>query len=186
MNFGERLKRHIEEYCGTSPSKVIFEETLGVRVFSFVDTPTSGLDTSVTIGLSGHLLDQGGGGSIRQELVSSVDQKYNELPWHQVLLSAGKILLSQHTAFLLGQVLGPAGPIFPEAPWCKATALLCSPPAFFDSDFDEFEFDGIATVFVELTPITTAEAEWIKRHGWSKFFERVNNGEIDILDLSRN
>jgi hypothetical protein len=123
MDFGQRLKRKVETQLGTAPSRIFLEETSRVFVATFVDTPASGLDTSITVGLSAHVLDQEASGRpIRQELMSSVDRKYGELPWHEVLPSAGKIVLGRHTAFKL--VLGPAGPLFSEAPWCKATALL--------------------------------------------------------------
>lgn len=87
---------------------------------------------------------------------------------------------------MLGEVLGPSGPLFPEAEWCKVTALLCAPPAYFDADFAEVEFeDHTAMVFVELIPITTLEASWVSRSGWSRFFDGVNSGEIDIQNLAR-
>jgi hypothetical protein len=185
IDVSEQLRRHIDEYCGSSPSALLVEEGLGIRVATFEDTPTPGLVTSITIGLSGHVFDQRSGKKLRQELMTCVDRRYQDLPWGEVLLSAGKIALSRHTAFMLGEVIGPAGPLFPEAPWCKATALLCSLPAFFDPEFAEIDLGDSPMVFVELIPITSAEAEWVQHHGWSAFFDRVNRGEIDILNLSR-
>jgi hypothetical protein len=184
---GDRLRHHIDMHLGATPSSVAIEETLDVQAARFDNVPSTELVTSITIGVSGHVLRQAmTKTTIRQELMTCVDQRYADLPWHEVLFSAAKIVLARHTAFLLGEVVGPAGPLFPEAPWCTATALLCAPPAFFDSVFSEIELDnGTPMVFVELIPITTAEAKWVKDHGWSMFFEKVNGGEVDIMDLTR-
>lgn len=187
MTLGDQMKAHVEAYLGATPSRFTIEDSLGVRVATFEDVPSSGLTTSITIGVSGHRLQQPlSKRAIRQELMTCVENRYSPLPWHEILLSTGKILLNRHAALMLGEVIGPAGPLFPEATWCRATALICALPAFFTSDFAELEsHDGITMVFVELIPITTAEARWVDQYGWSAFFDRVNGGEIDILDLSR-
>lgn len=186
ITFAEMLKKHVDSFCGPAPSALFVEENLGVRVATFADTPEPGLVTSLTLGISGHVLTQPlSGTKIRQELLTCVDAKYRELPWHEVLLATAKVLLERHTAIRLGEVLGPAGALFPEVRWCNATALLCAPPAFFDADFSEPTFDEISMIFAELIPITTSEAEWVQRFGWSAFFDRVNAGEIDILNLRR-
>ena len=185
-DFGNLVREHVDRYLGPEPSRVFVDETLGIHVAFFVDKPDTGLLTSITIGLSGHALEQPASGrKIRQELMVCVDRRYRELAWREILLSAAKQILDRHTAVMLGEVMGPAGRLFPEAPWCNATALLVSLPTFFDADFAEVEFDEIPMVFAELIPITTSEAEWIHQFGWSAFFDRINSGEVNILDLDR-
>lgn len=187
MNIGEKLRAHIDGHLGTTPSGLVIEERLGIRVATFDDMPSPGLVTSVTIGVSGHELKQVvSQRTLRQELMTCVDRKYGDLPWHEVLLSVAKDVVTHHAALMLGEVLGPGGLLFPETQKCTATALLCAPPAFFDDDFSEIELDDrTSMVIVELMPITSEEASWVKRHGWSAFFDRVNSGKIDIMNLSR-
>jgi hypothetical protein len=187
MTIGKQLEAHIDVHLGTTPTSVVAEDSLGIHVATFNNVPTRGIITSVTVGLSAHLFEQEDAPPIRQELLMSIHENYRQLPWEEVLLSAGKVLMDRHRAFEMGEVLGPAGPLFPEAPWCHATALLCSLPVFFDAEFPELEFDDATQmVFVELIPITTAEARWIREHSWEEFFERINANDVDIVDLGRS
>jgi hypothetical protein len=194
---GYILKKHIDYYCGTEPEKFYKEDTTEIGVAKFIDIPDKGLVTYLTIGLSAHILNQKKSQTkIRQELLVCIDKNYDYLPWETILFSGAKIILDSetamklgndsHTAFQLGQVIGPGGPLFPEFPGLRSTALLCSYPAFFDEEF--FEIDGMDTplVLVELIPITSNESSYIHRKGWSTFFDKVNSGEINILDLKRS
>lgn len=186
MKLGACLKKHVDRFCGKKPSDVRVEASLGVTVAKFSDVPRKGLVTELTIGLSGRRLEQPRGGRpLRHELLTCVDRAYAGLPWVEVLLAVAKGAIEDSKAFERGQVLGPAGALFPEEPAVSATALLCSSPAFFPPEFGEFECDGEAIVIVELVPITSGEAEWIRQNGWSSFFDRVNSGEVNILDLRR-
>lgn len=184
-DLGTCLKQHIDRYLGPTPSAITAESRHGLRAATFDDAPEPKLKTILTIGLSGHLLHQQSGRDIRQELMATFDRRFGSLPWAEVLLAAATVIVQRHTPVQRGEVLGPAGPLFPEAPWCHATALLCTPPSFFGEEFSEPEFEEERIVFVELIPITTEEAEWIGAQGWSKFFDRVNRDEINILDLQR-
>ena len=185
MSIGTRLREHVDRYCGQSPSGVVAEDSVGLKVATFRDTPDKGLMTALTVGLSGHELSQTGARKLRQELLVCVDQDYAGLPWAEILFAVGKKVIENHKALLRGEVLGPAGPLFPEATWCNATALICSGPAFFDREFAELTIDNEIIVFVELIPITTLEARAIVQEGWRAFFDQVNDGTINILDLRR-
>ena len=182
------LEKHIDQYCGKNPSGFFKEENLRLNVARFRNVPDNGLSTYISIGMCLHGLKQNVSGiKIRQELLFCVADKYDHLPWHEIIFSVGSKILQDHNAVMLGQVIGPWGPLFPELHISNLTALICSYPAFFDEDFCEIELkkeDG-PIVFVELIPITTKEANFISNDGWSAFFEKIDNCEIDILDLER-
>ena len=163
------------------------EDSLHVHVATFDNVPDSGLMTTITVGVSAHELQQAvSRTAMRQELVTTVDRRYRALPWHEIVMAVAKEMLEKHEALMFGQVLGPRGPLFPEARWCKATALLVGLPAFFDADFAEPELDNDAVIIAELIPITTTEADSIKQFGWTSFLDRVDSGEINVLDLERD
>jgi len=183
---GDCLRQHIDRYCGPKPSGLHREERLGISVARFDDLPDRGLITSITIGLAAHLLGQKSGRGIRQELMTCADERYAHLPWHEILLAVGKQILDRDAALMRGEVIGPAGPLFPEATWSHVTALMCTSPTMFDEDFGETICDDNPLVIVELVPITSGEAQWIRKNGWSAFFDRVNAGEVDIFDLARS
>lgn len=184
---GACLKRQVDRYCGKTPRDVRVEEALGITVAEFSDVPSPGLVTDLTIGLSAHRLDQKvGKRPIRHELLTCVDQAYARLPWAEVLMAVGKSVIEEGVALERGQVLGPAGPLFPEDKSATVSALLGSSPAFFPAEFGEFECEGETLVIVELIPITETEAAWIQRRGWSAFFDRVNEGDLDISNIRRD
>lgn len=185
-DWGKCLRAHVAKYCGDFPARAFRDEAMGVSVAAFADTPDAGLHTFLTVGVSGHVLSQRvSDRPLRVELLVCVDKKYATLPWQEVLLAVAKGLIESHVPPMRGEVLGPAGPLFPEASWSHATALLCSEPAFYPVEFSEVICDGTTIVFVELIPITSSEADWIRERGWSAFFDRVNRGEVDICDLAR-
>ncbi|GHA22252.1 hypothetical protein GCM10008090_35080 [Arenicella chitinivorans] len=179
----EFLRHHIDTFCGEEPDSLYKESSLKVSVARFDNVPDDGLTTFISIGLSGHLLQQRSGKSIRQEILLTVDNAYADFGIEKVIFSVAKIMLGQHKAVSRGQVLGPKGALFPEE-GTNLTSLLCSYPAFFPEEFSFFENDE-TTVFVELIPTLSSEAEFIQKEGWSKFFEMIDKGRIDILNYNR-
>ena len=181
------LKKHVDHYCGSEADGFYKEDTTMTSVAKFIDVPDKGLVTYLTIGLSAHILNQEKSRTrIRQELLVCIDTNYDYLAWEKILFSVASIILKNHNALLLGQVIGPGGLLFPEFPNLKLTSLLCTYPAFFDEEFCEIDHMDDPMVFVELIPISTNEAGYIRKEGWSSFFNKVNSGEINILDLKRD
>ncbi len=181
-----RIKGHIDFHCGNSPEDYFKEHGTDLSVAKFVNVPDNNFVTHLSLGLASHVLKQKKSGSkVRQELLICIKPEYEKLPWQDIIFSVGSLMMRDHNALMRGQVLGPRGLLFPERPKIKMTSLLCSYPAFFREEFCQVEQMDIPTFFVELIPITTAESKFISEKGWSKFFDRIDNGEVDILNLER-
>ncbi|RDH42207.1 suppressor of fused domain protein [Zooshikella ganghwensis] len=179
----EALRDHIDRFCRDEPDNLFKEDLTKISVAKFDNIPDSGLTTFISIGLSGHLLKQDSGRSIRQELLLTVDNLYADFAIEEVIFSVAKLILKDHKAVSRGQVIGPKGLLFPEED-SNLTCLLCSYPAFFPDDFSFFE-NSETTVFVELIPMLTREAELSNQIGWEKFFGLIDDGEVDILNYHR-
>jgi hypothetical protein len=157
---------------------------MGAAVFS--DVPEFGLTTIITIGLSDNVLTQSKSGKgIRQELLFCVRNEYVFLPWHEILLGVAGNVKKSGDALLRGELIGPAGRLFPEFDRCRLTALLVSAPAFFDGGFFELVSTDPVSVMVVLLPITDEEARFVAERGWWDFSGMIDNGQIDILDILR-
>ncbi len=180
----EALRNHIDSFCGEEPDQFFKESSVGINVAKFNDVPDQGLTTFISIGFSSHLLMQDSGKNIRQELLITVDNMHSDLPIEEIIFSVSKLMLNSHKAVMHGQVIGPRGFLFPEEKKIHLTSLLCSYPAFFPEDFSFFENENV-TVFVELIPTLTSEAKLVNKEGWSKFFDKIDEGEIDILNYYR-
>ncbi len=180
------LREHVERFCGGEPQCSFRDEDTALIVAKWVDAPAPGLDAWLTVGLSRYRLRQPCSGTlVRQELLCCCSAEWSHLRWEEVLLSiAGRVVASEK-ALMRGQLLGPAGPLFPEEPDLTVTALLCTPPAFFADDFAEYGPPDDVTLFVELIPVTNVECERVSSEGWSWFFSAADQGQIDILDLTR-
>ena len=181
---GVALKSHIDKFCGEKPDAIFHEELTGITVARFNNIPDDGLTTYISIGLSGHILSQQSGQKIRQELLVTVDNEFSELPIEDVIFVVAKSTIEKHFALMRGEVIDSGGLLFPEISGVRLTSILCSYPAFFSDDFSFFENEE-TTVFVELIPITTDEAEFVHKEGWSKLFDNIDEGVIDILNLRR-
>ena len=173
-------------YCRPEPTTFYREQTTGLGAAVFTNIPDRGLTTVITIGLSDHVLTQSKSGrGVRQELLVCVRSEFVFLPWHEILFGVAARLMRSGAALLRGDVIGPAGLLFPESKECHSTALLASVPAFFDGGFLEIVSTEPVSVMVELLPITTEEAESIDKCGWWEFCAKIDNGDVDILDLRR-
>ncbi|HBF10151.1 MAG TPA: hypothetical protein DHW71_07345 [Gammaproteobacteria bacterium] len=175
---------HITKFCGDKPSKLFKDSALKVGVAVFENVPFDGVDSYITIGLSGHKLSQKSGRHIRQEILMTVDRSNAFIEIEKTLFSVTSLIVNTHQALSRGQVLGPWGPVF-KSEYQNITSLLCVSPAFFDDDFIFLDVSGETSAIVEVLPITTREAYYIKHEGWEKFFDDVNEGGIDILDYNR-
>lgn len=185
FNYGDVLKEHVDRFCGDNPDEVFHDRVTGIKVAKFSDVPDKGLVTFLSVGLSGHFLEQGSGRHIKQEFLITVDDLYSDLPVEDVIFTLIKIVLDSHHALKQGEVIGPLGPLFEDNKYANLAAVICSYPAFFPDEFSFFECMGETTVFVELIMITKKESDYARVKGWSAFFDKIDSGEINILDLSR-
>lgn len=86
-------------------------------------------------------------------------------------------------AFVRGDVIGPRGTLFEGY---EFTALYVSLPFCLSDSFAVVELEPGANVrFAWLVPISSAEAEFVKSHGWNRFEEIMETKEVDVLPLER-
>lgn len=183
--YGELLKEHISIYCGENPCDVFHESLTGIKVAKFKDIPEEGLVTFLSVGLSGHLLQQDSGRKIRQEFLITIDENFAFLDVEDVIFSVAKLVLDRHIALKQGELLGPRGSLFEDESCAGITSMMCGYPAYFPDGFAFFEMNDEVTVFVELILLTTQEASLAKDAGWSALMEEISKGVINILDLTR-
>lgn len=174
------LIRHMETHLGPIAAGKIYDG--GLQVVRFEAVPFHGAITYATLGLSHHVLEQQSKSSIRLELLVSCYERY--LPWDIGYLAAAVAadVLKAHKPLQRGQVLGPAGPIYPGA---SAHALYCSEPWAYPDEFAPFRGSDPETMFVFLLPVTHGEVRYIWQHGWSAFEDHLERTDPDVWDLER-
>lgn len=186
MALADALRTHLDRFCGKQPDELKLDEESRLRVATFRDVPSEGLHSFLTIGLSGHKLIQPNSQTpIRQEILICVDQAYADLPWQEPLAGVARAAAERHRALMRGEVLGPFGRIFSEQEGLTPTAFVCGAPAFFPDEFFELDAGADSVLFVELIPVTDREVERIRDKGAESFFEEVDSGRVDTLDLAR-
>jgi hypothetical protein len=90
--------------------------------------------------------------------------------------------LSSHAAPARGTVIGPRGRFFAES---EMEALYCAAPVYFDNGLAAFTAFAEPFVPVWLMPIAPIEAKYVRIHGWSRFEDRLEERDLDLLDLLR-
>jgi hypothetical protein len=155
---------------------------LPFQIGRFEGAPAAGLTTYSTLGLSRHALDQPNG-SVRQELVMAIDDRYASDQLPALLATVGEMVLDGHRALLRGEVLPPRGPIVDGA---ALEALYVAAPVVFAEEFAQFDGTEPPTIFAWLVPIRASEAELIASHGWPWFEERLAAEQPDLFDLVRS
>ncbi|WP_082306870.1 suppressor of fused domain protein [Bacillus sp. FJAT-27245] len=86
-------------------------------------------------------------------------------------------------AFLRGDVIGPYGPIFDGS---NLETIYVTSPGYFPDSFDTFKEDNTKTIIMAwLIPITSEEAEFIRKNGWEEFEVKLEVSDPDLIDLNR-
>jgi Suppressor of fused protein (SUFU) len=152
------------------------------QVVRFEDQPMKGTATFTTLGLSNVILGQHSKSSIRLELVFCCYDRFITWDIPKLLTSIGNQILLSKEAYMRGQVLGPAGPLFKD---CSLEALYCARPVYFPETFQEYQSTNPSTFFVWLIPITKREATYVGLEGWSQFEDILVEKNPDLLDLER-
>ena len=173
---------HMEEHLGRIQAGARLSESIhGVR---FADMPEPGASTFATLGLTHHVLKQGGDGpDVRVEfLVACRDEVVDAFNPLSVLAAMSDQAMDLHTAPPRGTVIGPRGRFFPAS---EMEALYCAAPTYFHEELTSFSGFPEPLVIVWLVPIHPAEARFIRSHGWQKFEEKLDEANPDLLDLGR-
>lgn len=116
--------------------------------------------------------------TVRQELLIACREPVPKANVASVLLDLGEQAITEHSAYLRGDVIGPRGPMFPSGELC---AVYIADPVSFPEAFARFE--GISLIWA--VPITVAEAHFVGEQGWRAFEQLLVDGDPDLLDLER-
>jgi hypothetical protein len=176
---------HLEGQLGSIDggwSETVSGERLLFKVLRFVDVPMAGGSTFATFGMSDVELALPSGKGVRQELLFSCHRAGHAKPIPGLLHVVGEDLLRAGRALARGDVIGPAGPLFPGS---SLTALYSSTPVVFPESLHVWVGSTPATVFVWLIPITSPEAKLVRDLGWSKFEDLLESRDPDLFDLNR-
>jgi len=175
---------HIERHLGTiGASWTLKENENHVQVIRYPDAPIKSVATFVTLGLSHHLLAMSDTQNIRQELIFSAYQKFNEGKIASMLLTFSDFVIHRHKAILRGDIECSNEPIIPDIP---LTCLYATIPTLFQDSIDVCHLTSPPTVFVWLLPLHRSEANFVKTNGWSKFEEMLEKLKADVFDLCRS
>jgi hypothetical protein len=151
-----------------------------VRFSGGSDTDSVGY---ATVGLNRYPLSSPASGrSIRQELMMLVSDSLSPELIVSLLWQVGSMALSARRPLLRGDVIGPAGPLFPQS---NLTALYVTMPVYFSDEFATFVSDDGEVVISWLVPISTQEADFVMRRGWDAFEDELVEQDPDLVDFAR-
>ncbi|MEU0831560.1 suppressor of fused domain protein [Streptomyces sp. NPDC005969] len=104
-------------------------------------------------------------------------------PFPGVLEWMAERLASTGRAVLRGEVVPLPMPLTPGG---SMTALYAAMPVYFDDDFFSVTLEnGTHVSVVWLVPIYGAEADYVKKNGWSAFEAELTKQDPDLFDLNR-
>lgn len=136
-----------------------------------------------TIGLSNHrLTSRVSGRHIRQELFVLAEEHIDPDLIVSLLYQVGCAAVQARQALLRGQVIGPAGTLFPGT---KMTALYVTVPVYFPDDFATIAAEAGNIVVSWLVPIGDREAAFVAEHGWSLFEDQLVDQDPDLISFDR-
>jgi hypothetical protein len=174
------ITKHLEDYLGTIARG--WGDKGDVQVVQFLDQPQKGVVTYSTLGLSLTPLPLNESKAVRQELLVSVDADFDPRQVSSFLVTFSEYVRGQKRALLRGDVIGPSEPLIPGV---QARAVYASLPVFFAESFATYCRSIPPTVLVWLIPLPCEDAEYVKRHGWESFEERLETMPVDFWDLNR-
>jgi hypothetical protein len=180
-----RLVEHLESHLGA----VLHEWTeisdllgMGVRIRQHDSAPQGVALTLATLGLSKHALRSASSGeTVHQELLFFASRPAEPFNLPAVLAQVVNLTITRKRAISRGDILGPAGELLTNSrmeAFCAVSPILLPPEL-------AQENGGRGIGFVWLLPITAAEANWAKMHGWQAFEEEMERQVPDTLDWYR-
>ena len=137
-----------------------------------------------TLGLNRQTLSSPDPGRfIRQELLILAPEALKPDLAASLLLQVGSMVIGTRRALLRGDVIGPAGPVVSGS---DLTALYVTMPVYFPDEFAAFAGGDGDVAIAWLVPITTDEADFISRHGWDAFEDKLVDQDPDLVDFRRS
>ena len=179
------LLDHLERALGELHSTTVVEEVgrLGsIGVLRFTDVPVAGAVTYVTFGLSRAELHVDPERHVRLELMLSLEDE--EEPFAPTVWL---VMLAEH--FGDGGVAPRHAEVHRVGPLADGSALegfALVPPVRFGGDFARLELpDDVPVDILELIPLSTVEAGFVRAHGWDEFVDVIRRNDPNLLDLRR-
>lgn len=169
------LIRHVENHLGS------IERGFDTGDSRFQVVRFSPGDTTfvMTLGLSDHeLTGPGGGKAIRHELLMAVPERSVGRA-ASLLWQLSDEALQEHTAYLRGQVIGPRGSLFDGG---IMEAIYVANPVCLPDSFAGVDTDVGRVIIAWMAPISSAEAAFVRTHGWDAFEQVLVAEQPDLTD----
>ena len=183
------LSDHIEQYLGTIQCAWVKSDEGKEIPFHVLKCSGGQVDQATafaTIGLSNFPLmplaaDQEQ--MIRHELLILTPTSFGNRNIPALLQQLGLDALKRNTGYVRGEVVEREGLLFKGAPF---SAFYVAPPNILPDEFAVYTPDpGHRIVFAWMVPITKAEAQFVRAHGWNKFEDALEAEGADMVDFDR-
>jgi hypothetical protein len=180
------LITHLESFLGEIGGGTRGDDSTpsGLQVVWFgPNSPFTGVTTIMTLGLSQYHLNQPGDKGLHQELLMhlpTADQPGNAAG---LLFQVAGELIARGRGLLRGEVVGPRGRLFDRG---QMTALYAATPVYLPDNFAVCDTAAGKAVMAWLVPITGAEADYVRTHGWTAFEAALVAEDPDFTEPSRS
>lgn len=154
------------------------------QIRAFAGGPVRRVVTYATAGLwKKPLSGREPGARVREELLLMVRDTPDAELLPGILLQVVAEALGEKRAWMPGDVIGPRGPLLPDA---EAQALYVSAPSYLPDAFHLWRGPhGERVGVLWLVPITRAEAAFVRKHGSAAFEEVLVAEQPDLLNVMR-
>lgn len=177
------LIEHLESFLGQIEGGWSDDVDLssGLQVIRFADdVPFNGVTTLVTVGLSDQHLEAVDGRGSHQELLMHVPNRWGNLG--PSLLDFARDLERSGRALRRGDVVELGSGFLGQG---DIAALWAYTPGYLPAEF-EMCVNGDRTIVIAwLIPITTAEINLVRHHGWRALEEAFASDDPDLTDIDR-
>lgn len=154
------------------------------QIRAFAGGPVRRVVTYATAGLWKKPLDgREPGVRVREELLLMVRDTPDAELLPGILLQVVAEALGEKRAWMPGDVIGPRGPLLPDA---EAQSLYVSAPSYLPDAFHLWRGpNGERVGVLWLVPITRSEAAFVRKHGSAAFEEVLVAEQPDLLNVMR-
>lgn len=179
----KHLEKHLKRISEIDAGKAYEIGGQKVHILRFEGEPLDTVTTLCTCGVSQHVFASDAG-PVGQEVLFGYFSIYESEDWYAMLAVISEDLITTHRAFEMGELYPVTGALFPNE---DITALYCSYPAFYGDEIFECLESNPVTNFMWLFPVTTAEADYVRKYGGTRFEEDlIMKQEPRLFDLARS
>ncbi len=177
------LIEHIESYLGSIDKGWSLKfQSRDIQVVKILNCPSLGVSTYATLGMSDFELNLPNG-KVRQELIFSIYDSYDEEDAASFLLTFAESILHSNKGLLRGEVIGPGDSLVSGA---KTNSIYVSIPVVFDERVQVYSGgNGGNVVFAWIMPLQEAEVRHVNESGWNSFEDNLSKVHTDFWDLNR-